>query len=88
MLEGFRLQPCITSDKFLVRNGQLRPLVKDSMSFRTRPSLELGFDLPREVWTIVLAKDGVGNSGICVLRVDQKSINVEDARTDPWEAVR
>lgn len=61
--------------------------MKDATGFRTRPSLKLGFDLPREIWTIVLEKDSVGDSRVGVFRVYEETINVEDARTDWWKAV-
>lgn len=60
--------------------------MKYATGFRTRPSLKLGFDLPRELGTIVLAKYGVGDCGVGVFRVYQKAIDIEDAGTNWWEA--
>lgn len=88
MSEGFSLKFRVPSHKFFMRDGQLCPLVKDTSGFRTGSALKLGFDLPRQVRTIVLTKDGVCDGGVSVLRVDQEAVNVKDARSDWWEAGR
>jgi hypothetical protein len=86
MFERFGLQFCTLSHEVIVRNGQFRPFVKDATGLRARPALQLGFDLPGQIWKAVFMKDGIGDSRVGVFRIDEKPVDVEDARTYGWKA--
>ena len=58
------------------------------MDLWPRPSLELRFDVPREVGLAVFAQHFVCADCVEVFRVDQEPVHVEEAGADRWEACR
>jgi hypothetical protein len=48
--------------------------------------LQLGFDAPWEVRTVILPKDLIRNQGVGVFRINEETVHVEDAGADRGKA--
>ncbi len=79
MLEHFSLQLCLSLQELLLCDGQLGPLAEDLACRGPWSALQLGFYGPGQVWSAVLAEDGVCHFGVGVFGVYEEAIHVEYA---------
>jgi hypothetical protein len=57
--------------------GELSPVVEDLIGLRTRASLKLGLNRPRESSLAILFEDDVDTLGVDIFGVEKEAIHVE-----------
>lgn len=76
----------VLADVFGAGDGKLGPGVEDLAGFGAGAALELGFDVPGEVWAVAFAEDDVVAEGVDILGVEEEAVHVEEAGADGGEA--